>query len=190
VTADELLRFSQSVSSAALVARLIRVVYPDVHSVLDLTPGQRTFWRDGSSLCLEFSPHDFRSLPYADGSFDLAVFDPPHTEDSPRGIMGQRYGGMYKHHELEPAVRAGVREAWRVGRVGALIKVVDAVHGQQLVRMSGWVLDELGEPYELAYQVRKRALIDPKWGPRQLSARNNGAVYLAYRRGSQKHVRR
>lgn len=189
MVADELLRFSHGVPTAEIIARVIRVVYPDARTAIDLTPGRRAFWRDETPLLVDFSTYDFRDLPYADGSYDLAILDPPHTEDSRSGIMGQRYGGEYKHHELEPAVRAGVREAWRIARVGALFKVVDAVHGQQLVRMSRWVIEELGEPYEQVFQVRERALRDPKWRL-QLSARNNGAIYLAYRRGSQRHIPR
>lgn len=185
----ELLRYCYGTPSATIVARVLRVVYPDVQTVIDLTPGRRAFWREAPPVQVDFSSHDFRFLPYADGAFDLAVIDPPHTADAGvASIMGQRYG-TYKQHELERVVRQGVREAWRVSRLGVLVKVADTTHGQQFVRMSRWVIDELGEPYEQVHQVRPRALVDPRWKG-QLSARNNGAVYLAYRRGSQKHIRR
>jgi hypothetical protein len=103
--------------------------------------------------------------------------------------MGRRFG-TYRSAELEPAVRAGCREAWRVACLGVVVKVCDQVHGQRFVRMSGWVIDELGEPYEVVHAVRPRALEDPKWRMPQLSARNNGATYLVFRKDGSRHVRR
>jgi hypothetical protein len=181
-----LLRYSVRIPTSTLVADLIRVAFPDCATGVDLTPGAGCFWRDETPLRIERSTHDFRDLPYADGAFDLSLYDPPHNADAgAMSIMGRRFG-TYKNGELEQAVRQGLREAWRVCRVGALVRVTDAMHGQKFVRMPGWVTDELGEPFEVVYQVRTRSLRDPKW-KHAFSARNNGSVYLAYRRGDQRH---
>ena len=39
-------------------------------------------------------------------------------------------------------------------------------------------------PYDVVYQVRPRAFIDPKWGMQQ-HAYNNGSTYLIYKRRAQ-----
>lgn len=186
IEAPPFLRYSVRMSTATLVGELIRVIFPDCATGVDLTPGVGCFWRDETPLRIERSAHDFRELPYADDAFDLSLFDPPHNADAGvMSIMGRRFG-TYKHGELEQAVRQGLREAWRVCSVGAIVRVTDAVHGQKFIRMSGWVIDELGEPFEVVHQVRDRSLRDPKWKG-SYSARNNGSVYLAYRRGDQRH---
>lgn len=188
-----LLRYSIDVPTPELVAAILAVVYPDARMAVDLTPGRGGFWAEGTATGLErveLSTADFRALPQADQAVDLAILDPPHNADAgARSIMGQRYG-TYPQADLEPVVRQGVREAWRISRIGALVKVTDAVHGQRLVRMSRWVTEELGEPYETVLQIRRHALVDPRWKEPQLSARNNGALYLCYRRGDQRHIRR
>lgn len=187
-----LLRYSVNVATPELVAAILGTAYPDAATAVDLTFGRGGFWREDVPIgvVLEPSAYDFCALPYADDAFDLAVLDPPHNADAgAASIMGSRYG-TYRQGELEAAVRQGVREAWRVARIGVLVKVCDAVHGQRLVRMSAWVTDELGEPYEVVHQVRERPIVDPRWRQPQLSARNNGAIFLAYRQGDQRHLRR
>jgi hypothetical protein len=157
---------------------------------VDLTPGRGCFWRGDipTNVTVERSTHDFRHLPYADRSYDVPLLDPRHNADAGvRSVMGQRYG-TYKHADLERVVRQGAREAWRVARLGVIVKVTDAVHAQCFVRMSRWVYEELGEPYDLVHQLH-RALIDPKWREPQLSARNNGSTYLVFRRDRARHVR-
>jgi hypothetical protein len=184
-----LLRFSYGVPTADIVARILRTAFPDARNAIDLTPGRGNFWRDETPLQVEFSLDDFTNLMLPDACTDVALLDPPHNADAGAdSIMGRRYG-TYTQHELEPTVRAGAREAMRIARLGCIVKVTDHVHGQKFVRMSGWVFSELGEPYEVVHQVRKRALVDPRWRA-QLSARNNGSSYLIYRRGDQRHVRR
>lgn len=177
--------------TAAVVAHILSVFFADAQSALDLTPGRGCFWREDVPIAVSVSTstHDFRDLPYIDQSWDVVLFDPPHNADAgARSIMGQRYG-TYRQAELEPAVRQGVREAWRVARLGLVVKVTDQVHVSRFVRMSGWVFDELGEPFDVVHQLH-RALIDPKWLEPQLSARNNGSSYLIFRRDGPVHRRR
>src|SRR5262249_15044813 len=140
---------------------------------------------------IEQSFDDFRALGSRTGSYDVVTYDPPHIQDGGRnGIMAQRYG-TYRAGELQTVVQAGTREAWRAARLGIVVKVCDHVHQQQLQWMTGWVREALDwrVPYEVVHQVRTHPLIDPKW-QQQLSARNNGATYLVFRHGDQRHIPR
>jgi hypothetical protein len=100
-----------------------------------------------------------------------------------------RHFGTYKNGELELVVRQGAREAWRVAKLGTICKVTDQTHAQVFVRESGWIYDELGEPYEVVHG-QHRQVEDPKWRLPALSARSNGSTYICHRRGDQRHLRR
>jgi hypothetical protein len=187
VIAEPLLRFCPPTwSNARVVRRTMDVVWPDAHTVLDPTYDRGGFWKPPwANTALEVTglvnEVDMSALPYADGAYDVVVIDPPHNGDAgARSIMGQRYG-TYRGAELEDAVRRAARQAYRVGRLGCLIKVTDAIHAQRLQRMSQWVTEELGEPFDVIHRVRKSPLIDPRWG-RQQHAYNNGSSFLAYRK--------
>jgi hypothetical protein len=102
--------------------------------------------------------------------------------------MAGRFG-TYKAAELEAVIREGAREAMRVGRLGCIVKVTDHVHESRFQDQSGWIRAELGVPFDVVHQVRPRNLEDGKWKG-CYSARSNGAVYLAFRHGSQLHQER
>lgn len=185
-----LLRY-MGTSTAQIVADLLCVSFPDARTVLDLTPGHGCFWNEGehSRISVYRSDGDFRMLYYGDNSYDVAVFDPPHVADGgKKGLMAMRYG-TYANGTLEQVVRQGIQEAWRVARLGTVVKVCDHIHASKFVRMTGWVYDELGEPYDVVHQTRT-AMIDPKWRQPQLSARNNGATYVVHRKDGLVHRRR
>jgi len=178
--------------TAELVAAITWVCFPEAATAVDLTPGHGNFWseRVPVRVSVEASRNDFTALPYADLSYDVVYFDPPHNADAgARSIMGQRFG-TYPHGELEDVVRRGTREAWRVARLGVVVKVTDSIHAQKFIRMSGWIYEELGEPFDVVHQLRRRAMIDKRWKLPQLSARNNGSSYLVFRRDGLAHVRR
>ncbi len=197
-THKPLLRFCQDLPTPIIVAQIFRVYFPNAETALDMTGGDGGFW-DGSELLdvtrLHVDPsrspdgsEDFRSLPHIrDGAHDVTLFDPPHLADSSSGsIMGDKFGTM-PDDEIEQAVSDGCREAWRIGRLGTIIKVTDHVHGQRYVRESDWVCAAVGEPpFDEVYQVRANAVIDPKW-EEQLSAYNNGATYLIFRKDGPLH---
>lgn len=89
-------------------------------TILDLCCGSRMFWFDKQdpravfadirseqhTLCdgrsLVISPDiiaDFRALPFADASFFIVVFDPPHLERvGENAWMGKKYGRLNKKH--------------------------------------------------------------------------------------------
>lgn len=195
-----LLRFCQNLETPVIVAQILRVYFPDAETAFDSTGGVGGFW-DGSepvqvtSLFVDpgrtdGAAGDFRQLDHDDESFDVALFDPPHLADSSdSAVMAEKFGSV-PDDELEAVISDGCREAWRVARLGIIVKVTDHVHGQRYVLESDWVRQAIGQPpYDEVYQVRPNAMIDPKW-EEQLSAYNNGSTYLIFRKGDSKHVGR
>jgi hypothetical protein len=195
-----LLRFSLDLPTAVIVSHILRVFFHDATTALDATYGSGNFW-DGSARVTvtahDLDPSrapdgvvDFTQLPYDDASFDVVLVDPPHLADSSTAsIMGSRFGSM-PDQQLTVAIRTGVQEAWRVARLGAVVKVTDHVHAQRYQLESDWVREALGglAPFDVVHQVRSGALIDPKWGE-QLSAYNNGSTFLIFRKDRALHKR-
>lgn len=190
-------------TSARAVARLIAVLFPDATAALDMTYGSGRFW-DGSAPVavtgLDINPSrardvcgDFTRLPFVDGAFDLAIFDPPYHTDMGRGkasVMGARFGTYPTLLHLENAVKAGAREAWRVSRLGILVKVQTYVHASRLVRMTRWVEDAVpADLYDEMHLKARNKILDPKWGD-QLSVYRNHATFLAFRKDGATHKRR
>jgi hypothetical protein len=179
---------------ADIIEAMLRVLFPDARGVVDFTPGNFRFWGGEDTVRpyrVYFPPkdHDFRTSRYTDAGFDVVVFDPPHVADGGKnGIMAKRFG-TYKADELKDVIQAGCREAMRVARLGAIVKVTDHVHAQVFYDQTGWVREVLGTPYDVVHQVREGNLEDGKWRG-VYSARSNGATYLAYRHGDQKHRER
>ncbi|MDF7681236.1 class I SAM-dependent methyltransferase [Enterobacteriaceae bacterium ESL0689] len=109
----------------------------DAPVVLDVCCGSRMFWHDKSdsraifsdiraeqhTLCdgrkLVISPDiiaDFKSLPFANASFPVVVFDPPHlVRVGDNAWMGKKYGRLNKDTWRDD-LRAGFKEAFRVLR--------------------------------------------------------------------------
>jgi hypothetical protein len=200
-THKPLLRFCQDLPTPIIVAQILRVYFPEAETALDMTGGDGGFW-DGSELLdvtrLVVDPNkapdgaeDFRSLPHIpDHHHDVTLFDPPHVADAGgESIMGTRFG-TYADADIADVIRDGCREAWRIGRLGTVVKVTDHVHGQQYVLESDWVREAIGQPpFDEVYQVRGSAVIDPKWED-QLSAYNNGSTYLIFRKDGARHDRK
>ena len=56
---------------------------------------------------------DFRALPFADGTFKLIAFDPPHlVRAGPRSWLAAKYGKL--SHDWHDDLRAGFAECFRV----------------------------------------------------------------------------
>lgn len=56
---------------------------------------------------------DFRDLPFADGSYKLVVFDPPHLKTcGPQGWQGKKYGILSE--DWRDDIRKGFTECFRV----------------------------------------------------------------------------
>jgi hypothetical protein len=187
-----LLRFSQDLPTPTIVSLILRVFFADASTALDVTYGSGNFWDGSSHVAVTAhdldplrAPHgvlDFTRLPYADSSYDVVLADPPHIADAgDESIMAERFG-TYATEQLDVVIRNGVSEAWRVARLGIVVKITDHVHARRYQLESDWVREALGglEPYDVIHQVRSGALIDPKWG-KQMSAYNNGSTYLVFR---------
>ena len=66
---------------------------------------------------------DFRNMPFADESFQLVVFDPPHVtreKQPPEGINGLKYGALHPA-TADDDLRLGFAECWRVLRPGGTL---------------------------------------------------------------------
>jgi ubiquinone/menaquinone biosynthesis C-methylase UbiE len=110
-------------------------------TILDMCCGSRMFWfnrddpravfvdirAESHILCdgryLEIKPDlvaDFRALPFADDSFQVVVFDPPHlTHCGPNGWQGKKYGILSKSWRDD--LKQGFAEAFRVLRPSGVL---------------------------------------------------------------------
>ncbi len=127
---------------------------------------------------------NYHSLPMLSESVDVVIFDPPYQPQTVPGVIGERFtkihGGIAA---VEADVRAGLRECWRVSRLGLIVKVQDYIHDHKPVWMSMWVWEELGKPYDFLTLRTKNKLQATNW-TRQLSVRRNHSTFWVYRRKS------
>jgi len=195
------LTYMCDVSSDVAVRHLLHLCFRDCLTVLDLTYGAGNFWSPplppGISLArnsldpdveAEFRV-DYTNTKLQAGIDDLVIFDPPHTADNGEtGHFKQRYGGKVKGNVgLMTDIRQGTAEAWRLARLGILVKVADTSHGGELLMESHWVQQEIGRiPYAVIHTVKRHPILDPKHKVQRVP-KSNGAVYLAFRKDSHKH---
>lgn len=188
-------------TSAQAISGLLRVLFPDARTVADLTFGNGRFW-DGSAPVavtgLDINPTrakdvcgDFTRLPFRDDALDVCVFDPPYiTHAGANSIMGARFGSFASVAALREAVEAGCREAWRVARLGVIVKIQNHKHGGRFVHMTRWVADAVpAEVYDELHLLSPRKIEDGRWGE-QLSLRSVHATFLAFRKDGATHKRR
>lgn len=117
--------------------------------ILDMCCGSHMFWFDKadpramyidirdetyvqSDRVLQVRPDmvaDFRDMPFADASFGLVVFDPPHfTRAGEKGWQRQKFGVLNKDTWRDD-LRAGFAEAFRVLRpLGVLVFKWNEMH--------------------------------------------------------------
>lgn len=191
-------------TSAQAVTRLLSVLFPDAANVLDMTYGSGKFW-DGSAPVavtgIDLNPArardvvaDFTRLPFADGAFDVAIFDPPYlAEPSKSGtaLIAQRFGGYRSMAEAEATVKAGAAEAWRVSRLGVICKVMNHTHRSRFVHMTRWVEDAV--PMGLYAEMHLLSPSKPtgaRWTGSQLSLRATHTTFLTFRHDGVVHKRR
>lgn len=190
-----------AIRSHDAVRRLLHLAFRDAHTLLDLTYAAGGFWKrpfppgialTSNSLnasALADLDLDFTETGLPDGSYDLAVYDPPHIADGGRAsIMAGRYGTIKSTAALRSLVQAGAREAWRISSVGVLVKVADSSHGGELLLLSDWVKAVIPmQPYVVLHTVRPGYLRDGKHRAYRVP-RSNGAVWLAFRKAGHRHM--
>ncbi|MEN6547901.1 MAG: site-specific DNA-methyltransferase, partial [Armatimonadia bacterium] len=122
-----------------LIAQVARLYLRDGDRIADVSYGKGVFWRQVNLSRFDFhpsdictcpdAPHDFRGLPYEDGSFDVLVLDPPYSHDPGRGmITNSSYRnfettGHLNHEGIVRLYAEGMREAKRVLRPEGLLWV-------------------------------------------------------------------
>lgn len=194
-------------TSAEVIAGSLTEFFPDAWTVLDATYGSGMFWK-GSALDVtvtgmdrnpERAPNivgDFRALPFPDSSFDVVIFDPPYHTDMGKGkasVMGARFDTFATVADLRAAVEQGTREAWRVARLGVIVKVQDYVHNSRVQWMSDWVKAALApmDAYDFVHLEGRTKIIDPKWTKLPpLSARRVHTTFWTFRHDGPVHKRR
>ena len=200
--ADPLMTIEQGVG-ADVVRRMIDVWFPDAMTILDATHSKGEFWRgqERRVIGMDLDPAvrtdvraDFMRMPFRADAFDLVVFDPPYiTNPSKAGTsrMAQRFGAYPSLAAMQASVMAGAREAWRVARLGVLVKVQDQIRSARWVEMTEWVRQAIGQPPYQRVDARRPTpkIFGENWTD-QLSAYGNGATFLCFRKGSQYHRRR
>lgn len=194
----------ESGTSAQTIAKIMRVLFPDARTVCDLTYGSALFWRGSEGLSIVGMdknpakyPHvigDFTCAPFADRSFHVAVLDPPFHTDPGRGkpgIMSTRFGSYKNLDDLEEAVTAGVKEAWRISRLGIIVKSQNYKHSNRAIWMTDWIRRAVPdqEPYDEIHQISRSKVIDQKW-TRQLSAWSNCSTLTVFRHDGPIHRER
>lgn len=178
-------------TSADAVAGLLAVCFPDAETTLDMTYGHGNFWNGtqptiaGDRLPARAKDlvFDYHALPFADGAVDVTIFDPPFQPQTVPGQIGKRFtkitGGV---GAVRTSVQQGCREAFRVGRLGCLVKVQDYIHDHKPVWMSAWVWEALGEPYDCLTLRTPSKLIATNWGAQKSVWRNHSTFYVWRRR--------
>jgi hypothetical protein len=192
-------------SSAEALARILDVLLPDARTALDTTWGNGAFWGPLTAHLdvtgLDRDPSrardvcgDFTRLPFADGAFDVAIFDPPYlTEAGRESVVRRRFGSFASVPALRDAVGRGAAEAWRVSRLGVIVKVMDYCHASRLVRMTRWVEDAVpADLYDVVHLTSRSKVEDGKWSRvgGQLSVRSNATTWLVWRHDGAVHRRR
>lgn len=186
-------------TNADLFREVARLRIPDGSVVADVTYGRGTFWQKIDTSRFTFLPSDleprmpgvmsadFRHLPYADGTIDVVVLDPPyvHNADShftaARQYNGQSVAGL-DHDGIMGLYAEGLAEAARVLRPGgvALVKCQPMIESGR-ARWSDIEVHDLAAALGMTAAdrftlVRRRPSSPPARWDRQVHARRNESM--------------
>jgi hypothetical protein len=189
------------IGSAEAVRRLVHLAFRDCATALDLTYAHGRFWADPLPPGLTVTSNnldpsspaelhlDFMATDLPDGAYDLVIYDPPHVADAGQtGIMGRRYGTVRGIAALRELIEAGAREAWRLARVGVLVKVADHAHQGRHQPLSRWVEDALGAELSFDLHTYRTAYVRDGKHRATRVPRSNGATWLVLRKGGPMHL--
>lgn len=195
-------------SSSDIIAKMLYVLMPEAKTVLDVTYGDGVFWDTAFTGLLknivvtgiDLNPAkannecivgDFRHLTYNNNEFDVVIFDPPFQTDSGKdSIMAKKYSSYDTLDDMHIAISQGIKEAWRVAKVGIVVKVQDHIHGAKLVRMTEWIDELVPVPLYDYVMLQSSNKIDSYGDLRPLSVRSNACTFMAYRKDGNVHKRR
>jgi hypothetical protein len=187
---------------ADVIRRLLQLGFRDARTVADMTYAGGCFWREPlpPGIVLTTSSidpaaetdlhHDFTATGLPDGAYDVVIIDPPHNQHTGQAsFMRARYGSATR--EL---IEDGVRESWRVGRLGIIVKVQDQNHGSRYVEESEWVrhgvLRADGTPMPVYIKLEQLGRPTLGHGRRKLHQRvpyRSASTYLVFRKDGPEH---
>lgn len=188
-----------------VLPKILSLYVPAGSSVADVTYGRGIFWKKVPQGRYQLHASDLstgtdcRSLPYADGSIDCVVFDPPymHTPGGTAHVNHQNYENYYRNNQpLESRKKyheavlelyfSAAREARRVLRDGGIyiVKCADEVcaNRQRLTHVE--IINELKG---LAFVVEDLFVVVRRNKPgvsrvlKQVHARKNHSYFLVFR---------
>ncbi|MBI4305172.1 MAG: hypothetical protein HY678_02535 [Chloroflexi bacterium] len=126
--------------SAEIIRDIFTECFPGSVTVLDITYGEGNCWTwpwQATGITLTTADRyvagadhawDFQALPCADESFDVVLFDPPHTSmGCDEAGEAHRYGVCRIHGGPRNTAEVRVSEAIRVARRGVIIKFKSCV---------------------------------------------------------------
>lgn len=190
---------------AELLEKLLRF-YPkkEPKLILDATVNSARFWRGSRRkvIGLDIDPRhrprvvgDNAAMPFAERSFDVVVYDPPHVPNQGQdrskdfttrfglgGRSAKEHGYNFAH-----TYPAFLVEAWRVLRKDGVLlcKLADYVHNHQYQ----WAHVDFIQaarsvkffPCDCIIKVRKGPIVDPRWKVAHHSRRQH-CYWLIFRK--------
>jgi hypothetical protein len=133
---------------------------------------------------------DNTAMPFADESWDIIIYDPPHTGEQGKSKFASVYGtgvAVSKGGGLTHTYPAFLSEARRVLPLGGLLfaKLADCTHRNKFqFATAEFYFTAKGHCFELwGYHIlpRKNAIIDPKW-KKASHPRQNHSTWMAFKK--------
>lgn len=172
--------------------------------ILDATVNVGRFWRGsthpviGMDISQSFKPDvvgDNLRMPFADGSYDVIVYDPPHVPNQGKDRQkdfNTRFGLVIKSsaengYNFSHTYPPFVREAYRVLIPEGVLfcKITDYVHNHRYQWAHVELLTAAAAagfcPCDCIVKLRKGPIIDPKW-KRAHHARRHHCYWMVFRK--------
>jgi SAM-dependent methyltransferase len=172
--------------------------------ILDATVNQGRFWRGsdrrvmGLDIDISHKPSvvgDNMRMPFAHGSFDVVVYDPPHVPNQGRDVskdFNTRFGLVLKSsaengYNFSYLYPPFLREAYRVLQPEGILlcKITDYIHNHRHQWAHIEVVLAASEvgfcPCDCIVKLRKGPIVDPKW-KRAHHARRRHCYWLVLRK--------